>query len=94
MHLVIRIHLIASGRGTDRLLSDDIVSTLADMDGRSWPEFHNRWLITQARLARLLRPFAVEARTVRIGEARAKGYPLEDFSDAFARYLPAESVTT
>jgi Protein of unknown function (DUF3631) len=39
-------------------------------------------------LAKLLRPFRIKSRTVRIGDITAKGYHAEQFADAFARYLP------
>lgn len=37
---------------------------------------------------RLLRPFAVEPKQIRILDTSKKGYLPEDFMDAFARYLP------
>jgi hypothetical protein len=39
-------------------------------------------------LAHLLRPFNIHPRQVRVGEVTKKGYQLEWFEDAFARYLP------
>jgi putative DNA primase/helicase len=42
-------------------------------------------------LASLLRPFGIKSRTVRIGAATAKGFHLEQFDDAFARYLSHSS---
>jgi hypothetical protein len=41
-------------------------------------------------LARRLQQFGIKPKTMRIAEDRAKGYALEDFADAFARYLPPE----
>ena len=45
--------------------------------------------MTPTQLARLLKPFSVSSRTVRLeGQGLSKGYLLEDFADAFERYLP------
>lgn len=42
-----------------------------------------------ARMATLLRPYKISARTIRLPDGSTpKGYHLSDFSDAFARYLP------
>jgi len=39
-------------------------------------------------LARLVKPYGLKPRTVRIGQETAKGYHAADFADVFARYLP------
>jgi hypothetical protein len=39
-------------------------------------------------LGRLLKPYGVKSRTVRIDQATAKGYHAADLADAWARYLP------
>ena len=55
----------------------------------------NRKPISPNQLAKLLRPFSVSSRNLRVPILTAhntpsvrKGYFLEDFADAFARYLP------
>jgi Protein of unknown function (DUF3631) len=42
-------------------------------------------------LARLLKPYGVKPRTVRIGDATVKGYAKNDLADVFSRYLPDAS---
>jgi hypothetical protein len=39
-------------------------------------------------LARILRPFSIRPRTVRLPTGTLKGYHPDDFEDSFARYLP------
>ena len=39
-------------------------------------------------MARLLRPFGIVSATRRLDTGTAKGYAVETFADAFARYLP------
>jgi hypothetical protein len=48
------------------------------------------------RLARLLRPFGIESKTVRTDAGRGKGFERADFADACARYLNSDlnDVTT
>ncbi len=41
-------------------------------------------------LARLLKPYGVRPRTVRIGEDTPRGYRAEDLRDTWKRYVPAE----
>jgi hypothetical protein len=43
-------------------------------------------------LARLLRPFGIRPRVIRVGNETPRGYLVSDFSDAFERYLVADDV--
>src|SRR5207244_2493839 len=59
-----------------------------------WPEWGKPPKPLSARgLARLLAPFGVGSRNLRIGEQVVKGYAAGDLEDAFARYLAPESAT-
>ncbi len=40
-------------------------------------------------LAKLLKPYGVKPRTIRVGDETPKGYRAEDLQDAWARYLPS-----
>lgn len=75
-------------RDTDRLASADIVAHLAEMEERPWPEWRQAKPITQNGLAKLLKPFGVVPGTVRLLGKTPKGYKLEQFKDAFKRYIP------
>lgn len=76
----------------DRAFSEVLVERLVAMEDRPWAEYSHGRPLTKSKLARKLHSFGVMPRTVRIGEERAKGYLLEDFRDAFARYLPLQTV--
>jgi hypothetical protein len=81
-------------RDTDRLRSEDITEALREMDHRPWPEWKGGKPLTLRQLAKLLAPFGVKPTTVRFQDGTSKGYTLEMFEDAFARYLPSlRSVT-
>ena len=44
--------------------------------------------IEARRIARLLKPYGIKPKSIRMGDGTPKGYALEDLHDAFARYLP------
>jgi hypothetical protein len=74
----------------DRLATSEALRRLHAMDERPWAKYGRRGDPLSARdLARLLKPFGIEPRTVKWpGEVTAKGYMREWFEDAWARYLP------
>lgn len=94
------VQLLADLRGlfeereTDRLFSADIVEALGKMEDRPWPEWRRGQPLTATSLARLLKPFGVRPKTIRIGDDRAKGYAREDLEDPLSRYLPPTSRDT
>jgi hypothetical protein len=93
--LLADIRAIFQTRNTDRLSSDQIVADLASLEGRPWPDFRRGFAITKHQLARLLAPFGIDPKTIRLAEKQtAKGYFLASFDDAFARYLPLQTVTS
>ena len=64
------------------------------MEDRAWPEWGRlKKPLTKTGLAKLLKPFGVKPGGVRIGDKTPRGYQLEDFSDAFLRYLPPTTAT-
>ena len=73
---------------TKRIFSDDLIEALKNKSERPWIDWNRGKGLTQNGLARLLRPFDVKSKTMRIGEDRRKGYELSGFSDAFKRYIP------
>ena len=50
--------------------------------------------ITKNQVARLLKPFKIKPGTKRQGERQFKGYKQEQFTEAFARYLPPFQTVT
>jgi hypothetical protein len=72
----------------------DLVAALVELDGRPWAEFGRAEKpLTSTKLARMLSPFDIHSATKRDGYSTFKGYDREAFEDAFARYLPVETVT-
>ncbi len=82
-----------SERG-DRLSTSEILEALNGMDDRPWPEWSRGKELTSRGLGKLLYPFGVTSRTVRLGTGTAKGFQLEQLEDAFRRYLPPSVTVT
>ena len=80
-------------RKTEHLASAEIVSALAGMEDRPWPEWQRGQPITARQLARLLEPFGIRPGTRRDRTETFKGYTRAAFDDAFGRYLGISSVT-
>ena len=77
---------------TERIFSDDLVQALKDKADRPWIDWSRGRGLTQNGLARLLRPFSVKSKTIRIEDKQRKGYSLANFTDAFKRYIPYSSL--
>ncbi len=77
----------------DRISSDDLVKALVDLDDAPWCEWKHGKPMTKNSLARLLKPFKIKSKTIRVGNKTFKGYMRDDFDDAFSRYLPIQNVT-
>jgi putative DNA primase/helicase len=80
-------------RSALRIPSEDLTKALAEMVERPWPEWSKGKPITQRQIARLLKPFGIEPRVIRVGSETARGYQLDDLQDALSRYTPISSVT-
>jgi hypothetical protein len=80
---------------TDRLTSSKIAESLAEIEGRPWAEWskHRRPISTN-QLVNQLRRFSILPRVIRVGDETPRGYLLDDFADAFSRYLPSTTPRT
>ena len=75
--------------GTDEKISSaELVEKLIAVEDHPWGDWRRGKAITQNGLARLLKPFGITSRTIRIDENTAKGYVSKHFEDTFNRYLP------
>jgi hypothetical protein len=71
----------------ERLSSEELCEKLRELVDRPWAD--DGCAITQRHLARLLKPFGIAPKSVRLGPRNTpKGYTAAQFEDAFARYLP------
>ena len=89
LRLLSDLRLVFDARGVERISTADLITALqADEEG---PWTSERSPLTPHRLARLLHPFEIASKQVRIGPANLKGYEREAFVDGWERYLPAPS---
>ncbi len=61
---------------------------LVVLEDRPWVDWLGGRPITQARVARLLRPFGIHPMKLRFGARTANGYTKRMFTDSWSRYLP------
>jgi hypothetical protein len=80
---------IFTAEGTDRVPSSELAESLAAIEGRPWAEWgKHRKAISTNQLANQLRRFGISPRGIRLGDETPRGYLLDDFKEAFSRYLP------
>jgi hypothetical protein len=69
----------------------DSVNGLNQIEDSPWGRWSRGAPMDARQLARLLRPFGVSSRNLRMGDDRVvKGYERADFEDAWATYLPSD----
>lgn len=88
------LHSIFNDAGNPEALSSaSLLESLHSLEERPWPTYHRGKELSARGLADLLRPFDIGSTNVRVDDKVLKGYKLEAFDDAFARYLPELSAT-
>jgi hypothetical protein len=75
--------------GDEKCETTVLLERLKAIEESPWLEHQ----LTPRKLARMLKPFEVEPRTVRTGKSTPKGYVLAQFKDAFDHYLEEKSAT-
>ena len=71
------------------MTSKKLCQLLTELPDQPWSEIQRGMALSTNGLARRLKPFSIRPAQQRIGQSSAKGYALEDFREAFERYLPA-----
>jgi hypothetical protein len=70
------------------ILSAELIKRLKSLEESPWSSEAD---LDQRKLARMLKPYRAESKTVRSRQGRGRGYDREDFGDAFSRYLRPEA---
>lgn len=78
-------------RHADRLSTADLLEALAEDDESPWATWNRGRPMTSHQLAKRLAEFGIKSSTVRIGIRTPKGYRLEQFTEAFERYLSGDT---
>ncbi len=88
--LLADIQLIFETKRADKIRTTDLVQALCDDPEAAWATYNRGREITPRQVAKRLGEYSIKPKTIRFGYPdTAKGYELEQFQDAFARYLPA-----
>jgi hypothetical protein len=86
LRLLADARLVFEARGIERTFTADLIAALQADDESPW--LNERFPLTAHRLARLLHPFGIESKQLRIDGTSLKGYEREAFVDSWERYLP------
>jgi hypothetical protein len=75
---------------SDRLATATILDALHAIEEAPWADWYGHEFNARD-LARLLRPYGIKSKNVRLAGAQAKGFERADFLDAWGRYLDASA---
>jgi hypothetical protein len=72
----------------DKISSADLIEKLKQVETSPWADWSKGKGLTVNGLSKLLKPFGIGPRQVRLEDRTLKGYARELFTDAWGRYLP------
>lgn len=98
--LLCAIRTLFDSYGADKMATKEILNTLiAAEDDGPWAHWWEHDMASDntrgpaARLARLLKPYGIKVRTIRLADGTTpKGYHAADFKEAWERYCPPRPV--
>lgn len=78
----------------NKISTADLITALCDDDEKVWATYNRGKPVSPRQIAKRLADFGIKSKNVRIGYDVPKGFDLEQFQEAFARYLspPPESA--
>jgi putative DNA primase/helicase len=91
--LLADIRYVFKSKGWNRISSADLADELVGLEDKQWGQHDRGRPITPYQMARHLSGYGIRPRVLRFDEKTVRGYSLDLFEDAFARYLPPEPVT-
>ncbi|GFO68690.1 hypothetical protein GMLC_22690 [Geomonas limicola] len=75
-------------RGTDRISTADLIRALCSDDEKPWATYNRGQAISPRQVASRLKEYGITSRSIRIYNSTPKGYTVDQFQEAFSRYLP------
>lgn len=88
------IRLVFESKDVGRLPSAELATALGEIETSPWGEWSQGKPLTPGKLARLLKPFEVSPDCIRVGDKTPRGYTVDQFREAFRRYLRAENSSS
>lgn len=89
IELLADIREVFEQKRVDRISSADLIKELCSDDERPWATYNRGFQIKPRQIANKLKGYGVHSKTIRIDFTTAKGYELEQFNEAFSRYIPS-----
>lgn len=88
IELLADIQEIFESRKTVKISTSDLINALCEDAEKSWATYNRGKSLSPRQLSTKLRDYGIASKTIRLGAYEtAKGYELEQFQDAFTRYL-------
>jgi len=87
VELLSEIQKIFVEKNTDRIFTEELIKSLSADDEKPWSTYDKGKPINSRQLASQLKKYGLASKTIRIVSDTAKGYMLEQFQDAFSRYV-------
>ena len=82
------IQQVFATKNVIRISTAGLISALIEDQEMPWATYNRGKPLSPSQLAKQLRPYNISSKTVRFGHSNTlKGYDLDQFTDAFARYL-------
>jgi hypothetical protein len=78
----------------ERLMTKQLADLLCAQDESPWPDWRGGSGLTSAARAKLLRPFGIRSKPIRVAGDKGRGFEQHQFHDAFDRYLLDPAVDT
>lgn len=89
------IHSIFASEMLERISTQVLLARLCELDDRPWPQINRGKPLSAAGLARLLKRYRIKAKMFRESSERTlRGYSVDDFREAFERYLGSQVRNT
>lgn len=91
--LLMDIREVLEGHSSTTITTADLLDKLTGDDSFGWNTHNQGKPLNPRQLARFLGNYKIKPKTVRQSQySTPKGYVVQDFHDAFQRYLPAETL--
>jgi uncharacterized protein DUF3631 len=87
LRLLADVRDVFASAEAERFRTPELIAELCKIEESPWGDWNNGKPITPQALSKLLRPYRIRTRSVWVDGAKARGYQLEQFADAWGRYL-------
>jgi hypothetical protein len=87
------IRLIFEDQGILKISSATLVDELMSRKDQPWATYNKGWPMSPRQIAQLLKQYGIKPKTIRMKDGYTpKGYSLDQFDDAFERYLSVDKL--